>query len=298
MSDWTSGAGGANHDVKLSVELAQWADTIVCEWCLANAAWYSHRKRPDQRMIVRFHRTELDSTWPSEVEMDAVDAMVFVGDHIRAEAQAKFGWNNRPLTVIPNFVDTVAFDRPKLLGSRFTLGVLGFLPSLKRLDRALDILEDLRIKDRRYRLILKGALPWDLDWVWRDPKERNYFEHQFERIRSSVLLQDAVTIDRAGEDVPSWFRKIGFVLSMSDIESFHLAMIEGMIARSVPIVADREGASSIVDARWIVADDADAVQRIRKAALDTSWDLGHEAHDEAVSRYNVNSTAGAWLRLL
>jgi len=289
--------GGTDHDEELSLELAHWADTIVCEWSLANAVWYSRRKRPDQRLIVRFHRTELNSSWPTEIDMGAVDTMVFVGDHIRTEAQVKFGWDDRHLTVIPNFVDTVAFDRPKLPGAVFTLGVLGFLPRLKRLDRALDILEELRTEDHRYRLILKGALPWDLDWVWRDDKERGYFERQFGRIRSSVLLRDAVTFDRAGGDVPSWLREVGFILSLSDIESFHLAMIEGMVARSVPIVAKRQGVTTIVDGRWVVGGDAEAAQRIRLATSGTWGDMGREAHDEAMLRYNMNVVARAWLRL-
>ena len=128
--------------------------------------------------------------------------------------------------------------------------------------------------------------------------ERSYFEQQFERIRSSVYLRDAVTIDRSGGDVPSWFRKIGFILSTSDIESFHLAMIEGMVSRSVPIVFEREGASSIVDERWIVADIGDAADRVSSVGSADSRTMGQEAHVEAVSRYSNNLAANLWLRVL
>lgn len=290
--------GGDKHDEALGAELIQWADTIVCEWCLANAAWYSRHKRPDQRLVVRFHRTELNSEWPPRVDMAAVDTVVFVGDHIRSEAREKFGWAGRSLIVIPNFVDTVAFDRPKLPGAVFTLGLLGFLPRLKRLDRALDVLEALRIKDDRYRLILKGTLPWELPWVWRDDAERSYYEEQFARIRSASVLHNAVTVDRPGGDVPSWFRKVGFVLSPSDIESFHLAMVEGMVSRSVPIAADRAGAASIVGSTWIVDDTDTAVDRIMAATADGLQHLGGEAHAEAVSRYATVRAAAEWLSVV
>jgi glycosyltransferase involved in cell wall biosynthesis len=286
------------HDDELSLELVQWADIVLCEWCLPNAVWYSQHKRSGQRLIVRFHRTELNSPWPAQVEMDAVDEMVFVGDHIRAEAVERFRWEGRQLTVIPNLVDTIAFDRVKLPGAEYNLGMLGFLPKLKRLDRALDILEDLRVSDSRYRLILKGALPWQLGWVWRDSEQRENFEHLFERIRTSRLLRNAVAFDRAGGDVPSWFRKIGFILSLSDIESFHLAMIEGMISRSVPIVSNRPGAAAIIDERWIVEDDAEAATGIREVTAQRLQTLGAEANAEAVSRYNLEATADAWLRIL
>ena len=295
LDDW---AWGGPLDEGRSLELLDWADTVVCEWCLANAVWYSRHRKPDQRLVVRFHRSELLSPWPSEVAFDKVDAVVFVGSHVRDEAQEEFGWGEERLTVIPNSVDTVAFDRPKLPGARFTLGMLGYLPRLKRIDRALDILETLRAVDPRYRLILKGSPPWSTDWVWIRDAERAYYETQFERIRSSTLLRESVTFDRPGADVPSWFRKIGFILSLSDTESFHLALIEGMSARSVPIVTSRPGASSIVDKRWIIDDGAGAVQRIVGAASDPNSVLGEEARDEAVSRYRLERTAAIWTDLL
>jgi glycosyltransferase involved in cell wall biosynthesis len=286
------------HDEERSTELAMWADTVVCEWCLSNAVWYSKHKQPDQRLIVRFHRSELDSPWPSEVDMDTVDAMVFVSGHVRDQAQRRFGWDNQTLTVVPNFVDTVAFDRPKLPGARFTLGILGFLPRLKRLDLALDVLERLRAQDQRYRLVVKGVLPWDLNWVWKRDDERRYFEEQFDRIRSVPDLRDAVVFDRPGGDVPAWFRKVGFILSVSDIESFHLALIEGMASRSVPIVIDRDGASSIVDDRWIVRDEFDAAKRIISTSDVDVDSLGALAQEEAVARYGLGGTARAWLDLM
>jgi glycosyltransferase involved in cell wall biosynthesis len=286
------------HDEERSTELAMWADTVVCEWCLSNAVWYSKHKQRDQRLIVRFHRSELDSPWPSEVDMDTVDAMVFVSGHVRDQAQRRFGWDNQTLTVVPNFVDTVAFDRPKLPGARFTLGILGFLPRLKRLDLALDVLERLRAQDQRYRLVVKGVLPWDLNWVWKRDDERRYFEEQFDRIRSVPDLRDAVVFDRPGADVPSWFRKVGFIVSVSDIESFHLALIEGMASRSVPIVIDRDGASSIVDERWIVRDEFAAAKRIMSTNDIDLVGLGAVAQEEAVARYGLGGTARSWLDLM
>ena len=53
-----------------------------------------------------------------------------------------------------------------------------------------------------------------------------------------------------------------------------------------------------MDARWIIDDHADAVRRITAVTQDASGRLGQEAYDEAVSRYDMISTAGAWLSLL
>ncbi|MDO5634681.1 MAG: glycosyl transferase, partial [Micrococcus sp.] len=48
-----------HHDADASQRLLDWADVVVCEWAGPNAVWYSRRKRPGQRLIVRLHMFEL-----------------------------------------------------------------------------------------------------------------------------------------------------------------------------------------------------------------------------------------------
>src|SRR5205823_110482 len=68
---WT-GTRPGDHDDAESRLLAEWADVVVCEWCQANAVWYSHNKRLQQRLIVRLHRFEIENDMPSLVDIDAV----------------------------------------------------------------------------------------------------------------------------------------------------------------------------------------------------------------------------------
>ena len=138
--------GHTDHDEALTTELIQWADLVIAEWCLANAKHYADHRRPDQALIVRFHRTELNSPWPPQLDLDRVHRVVFVGPHIQEAAIGAFDWPSSKSTVIPNFVNTVSFDRPKTGAERKTLGLLGFVPRLKRIDRALDILRGLRLE--------------------------------------------------------------------------------------------------------------------------------------------------------
>ena len=56
-------------------------------------------------------------------------------------------------------------DRRKLEGARHHLGVIGIVPARKRLDLALDVLEELRREDDRYLLFVKSSMPWDHWWV-------------------------------------------------------------------------------------------------------------------------------------
>ena len=282
------------HDEDVSKELVARADVIVCEWCAGNAVWYSNHVKPGQRLLVRFHRFEFDTPYPEDVRFDAVDTMIFVGPRYRREALAKFGWQADRSTVIPNWVDTVSLDRPKMPGAPFTLGMLGWVPLRKRLDRALDILELLRIDDPRFRLVVKGLTPWDYVWVAKRPRERDYYDALGDRIRSSPLLRNSVSFEPLGPDVGSWMRKVGWVLSVSEDESFHLAPAEGMASRSVPVILPWPGSDDMYPAEWIHPTVFDAARAIRTGVLEGSWrEQGARARDY-IQRYAVEVALPMW----
>lgn len=233
-------------DDKESMRLAQWADLVFCEWCAGNAVWYSHNINPKKtKLFVRFHRVELLMEFAPKLNMEAVSKVLFVGPHFLEEAMLKFGWPKDKLCLLPNFVDTELYKRDKFFGSEFNLGMIGFVPKLKRLDRALDVLGALREKDSRYTLFIKGDFPWNYPWIWRKSEERDFYEKCFERIRDDERLQGAVVFDRVAGDVPTWLRKIGVILSVSELESFHMALAEGIASGAFPILWNRDGASEI-----------------------------------------------------
>ena len=97
----------------------------------------------------------------------------------------------------------------------------------------------------------------------------------------------------------AWLRRIGFVLSTSDDESFHLAPAEGMASRAVPALLDWPGADTVYDRRWIhgsVDDMADAIGRI---VADDRWaEEGALAHEQAVEAFGLDRLAATWSRLL
>lgn len=275
---------------------AEAPDLILCEWMLGNAAYYSRNRPKPTPLIVRFHRMELETKWPAEVRMEAVDAVVFVSDHIQKEAIRRFGFDQSKAVVIPNAVDTAAFNRPKLPGSAFTLAMVGMLPSLKRLDRALDLLVLLRQQDDRYRLALRGPLPGDVSWVWNNPLERAYFEQMFDRIEKEPLLGEAVSFEPPGPDMGSWLMQAGYILSPSDIESFHMALVEGMASGAVPVVWRRDGADEIVSPSWVHSTTSEAAEWIH-ANSSSRADLGERAAMEARERYSVAVIRPLWHRL-
>jgi len=287
------------HDDDVSEEMARWADVVVCEWCGPNAIWYSKHKRRGSRLVVRLHRFELYARYPYLVNVKAVDQVVCVNRYYAELVAKDAGWPADKIGALPNTVDIGQFDRPKLDGARFGLGIVGVVPSRKRLDLALDILEDLRRDDERYMLYVKSGMPWNHWWVWRKPEERGHYAAVLHRIQRSPLLRGAVVFDEPGRDVPTWLRRVGFVLSPSDDESFHVAPAEGMVSRAVPVIRNWPGADTVYDGRWIRETPAGMAAAIAAQASDEQWrEAGEAAHAQAVQSFDQAAVFRAWYRML
>jgi glycosyltransferase involved in cell wall biosynthesis len=169
----------------------------------------------------------------------------------------------------------------------------------KRVDIALDVLEELRRDDDRYLLFVKSGMPWELWWVWQHQEQRTHYFEAFRRVQRSPLLRGAVVFDDAGPDVPAWLRRIGFVLSTSDDESFHMAPAEGMASRAVPVIRHWPGAETIYDARWIKETPAEMAASI--AALSSSpetWEAARQAAHEEIRAIDLGTVGDTWLGLI
>ena len=287
------------HDPDASRELAGWADVVVCEWCGPNAIWYSRHKRRGSRLLVRLHRFELESPYPAKVKIGAVSQVICVSSHYARLTRERTGWPEAKVVTVPNAIDVSQLDRPKLDGARFHLGLVGIVPSRKRLDLALDVLEELRREDDRYLLFVKSGMPWEHWWVWQNPAERDHYATALRRVQRSPLLRGAVVFDDAGPDVPAWLRRVGFVLSTSDDESFHVAPAEGMASRAVPVLRHWPGAETIYDMRWIHRDPAAMAAAIARLAAPDDWrEAGDAAHAQVAAAFNLPRVCETWRGLL
>ena len=286
------------HDPAASRELAEWADVVVCEWCGPNAVWYSRHKRRGARLLVRLHRFELASPYPGRVKIGAVNQVICVSRHYARACRERTGWPEAKVVTVPNALDIAQLDRPKLDGARFHLGLVGIVPSRKRLDLALDVLEELRRGDDRYMLFIKSGMPWEHWWVWQNPAEREHYAQALRRLQRSPLLRGAVVFDDAGPDVAAWLRRVGFVLSTSDDESFHVAPAEGMASRAVPVLRHWPGAETIYDMRWIHRGPAEMAAAIAVLGDVSDWRLaGDEAHVQA-GAFALAGVCETWRGLL
>jgi glycosyltransferase involved in cell wall biosynthesis len=286
------------HDPAVSKELAEWADVVICEWCGPNAVWYSRHKRRGSRLLVHLHRFELYSHYPGQVKIGNVDQVICVSDHYARLTREHTGWPTAKVVTVPNPIDVSQLDRVKLDGAWHHLGMISIDSSRKRLDLGLDVLEELRRDDDRYVLSVKSRMPWEHWWVWQIPAERDHYAAVLRRIQRSPLLRDAVVFDDAGPDVAAWLRRVGFVLSTSDDESFHVAPAEAMASRAVPVVRHWSGAETIYDKRWIRETPAEMATLIASLASPADWRAAGEAAHQQALRFELGAVCRTWYRLL
>lgn len=273
------------NDESLSQSLLEWADTIFCEWAGPNAVWYSTRKKPHQRLVVRLHMFELRGPWLPNIDFSAVDQLVTVSDLYRELTAEQTKWDKNKITVIHNGIDILDLNRPKLPNSQFRLGLVGIVPWRKRPDRAVNVLKKLLKLDPRFTLHIKGRMPWDYPHEWKKEDQRRDYEAFFESLGVDPVVGEQIIFEPFGADMGNWLTKIGFVLSPSTSESFHLAPAEGMASGAVPILWERDGVHGIFGDDFVVDNDAQAAQRIHHLAKDPAQ-FAREA--EAAKLYAQN----------
>ncbi len=287
------------NEGRVSKAMLKWADVIVCEWCGGNALWYAKHKKAKQRLIVRLHRFELSRPWPETINGAAVDQLVCVSKPYADLTLTKTSVPKNRVVMVPNWVDVADLNRPKFDDAQFTIGLIGAAPMRKRPDLAIKILAELRKSDPRFKLVIKSKLPWQMPWVWRDEAERVAFREIFEEVERSELLRGSIIFDDYGADVANWLRRVGWVLSTSDDESFHLAPAEGAASGAVPVILPWPGSDQIYDAKWIHADAAAAAKFILEATANGKWqELGNQAQTEISNRYGLTEVNAAWTKLL
>lgn len=254
----------ADHDEERSLDLLRRADTVFCEWGLGNAVWYSRHVTRGQRLVVRVHAQELRRPYLRRIRHAAVDEYIFVGELMRDAAVRSHGIPRNKTRVIPNIVRAERLDRPKSAEAEFTLGLVGIVPQVKRLDRAGTVIESLVAEDPRWTLRVKGKRPEDYAWMLKREDEMAWYQECYRRIErlNERAGRQAVVFDPHGDDMPDWFQGIGYGVSVSDLESFHLTLPDGAASGAAPVSIAWPGADRIYPREWLVAGLDQMAQRI------------------------------------
>lgn len=253
--------GHDRHSEIQSRELLEWADIIWCEWLLGNAVWYARNKRADQRLIVRMHRFEMLRNFGNAIDSSSVDAFVTVSLFTLENFVRTFGFDRSKCRVIPNYIDASTYRRGTDQERNFKVALVGSVPRLKGLHRAVELMSLLRGIDERYSLTLFGQDHRKMPWLLKIDEEREYFEHVDVLVESLGLAE---AIHHGGwVDTRQTLADFGVVLSTSDAESFHVAPFEGLASGNVAVVRRWEGSQYVYPDECL----ADSVQDMAEQIL-------------------------------
>lgn len=230
VDEWTSHEG---HDEAKSQALLQWADIIFCEWMLGNAVWYSKRKLARQALVIRLHRFEITRNFGFQVNQDNVDVVIGIAPALVDQIQKRFGFPREKLRYMPNYLAVDRYKREPAAKRANTLAMVGILPKLKGLHRALELLHALVQVDNEYELLLYGKRPEELPWIAADEAEMAYYRNCREYVKEHGL--EGNIRFKGWVDTEVELAKVGFVLSLSDLEGSHVAAAEGFASGGITV---------------------------------------------------------------
>lgn len=254
--------GENRHDEAVSLELLAWADVIWVEWLAGAAAWYSSRVSRDQKLFIRCHRYEVSRNYGHRINYDRVDAIVVIAFHVGEAIVERFAIPREKIRYIYNIYEP---ERYRLVDGTeenrsFNIALVGSVPRLKGLHRALEILAKLRESDDRYNLTIFGKKPEDLSWINNSPHEMAYYR-ACDTFMNSPQLQGAVQY--AGwADLREELHKYGFVLSTSDLEGSHVSPGEAFMVGNIGVLVAWKGVEYVYPNDFVFSNADEAARYI------------------------------------
>lgn len=265
------------------------ADLVVADWADKGFLETCQRLPEGTRLVTRIHGVDTLTPWVHLADWSRVEAVIAPSAHVAAALRTVVGdvLGSTPIHIVPNPVDVDRFTTDKEPEARWTLGLIGWAQRVKDPTFAVELLSLLRRHDDRWTLRLIGA---DLAPVNR----RSETEHAaaFRRRALQPDVRDAIDYVSYTSDLPGAARRIGWALSTSVRESFHIGLMELAASGAVPLVRNwplyRDlggGAASVVPASWVVETPQEAAERIlqlddqswRTAGLEASAHMGRLA---------------------
>jgi glycosyltransferase involved in cell wall biosynthesis len=269
------------------MELLNWADFIFCEWLVDNSVWYTKRKLAHQRLLIRAHKYELTRDYGNQIDYTKVDGVITVSYYYLELFTNTFKIPREKMILLSNYVDTNIYTGTKTEDFKNNLAIVGYVPKWKGLLKGIILLKMLKEHNEKFKLYLFGKNYREVDWIWTNPEERSYFE-ECEKLIKDLHLEDSV-IFKGWTERSEMFSNIGYVLSVSDIESFHLAPAEGLCDDTLALLLDWAGVEYVYPNEIIFND----INEMKDMILSTYYDedkykkLLKEMSDYAIEEFNV-----------
>lgn len=289
-----------NSDI---VEAFTGRDIVFADWADKGAMLASMFAPPDAKLVIRFHGVDSLSVWQFLIDWSRVTDVVFVSEHLRRTVIGHLGDQLTDVRqhVMGHALDGSRFDRVTNPSAPRTLGLVGWGQRVKDPLWALEVLAALRADNPDWRLKLIGP---DFPSAPNRMSERAYAEAFRERaLRPDI--RSAITYVGYTRDVASHVADVGFALSTSLRESWHIGVVEMVASGAVPVIRDwpvyrdHGGAASLFPEDWIVQTPEEAASRILAHADHGVWRTAADtARQYVFDAFGSGSAAAEYRRII
>ena len=132
-------------------------------------------------------------------------------------------------------------------------------------------------------------------------KEYGWFEDQLQKIEQNNSLKKVVTFQPHSRPISNWYQEVGYVLSLSDWESFHYSIAEGVASGTIPLIKKWEGSDKIYNKDWIFNSSEEIVEEIIKLSKTSDNEIEQVKKrnlDYISNRYSLDLVLEKWKYLL
>lgn len=245
-------------DYKQIDEGMGWADICWFEWCDELVAYGSKNiLAKEKKMICRLHSYEGFTDYPSKVNWDNVDKLIFIGEHIRSFVIDKFKISRVKTEIISNGLDLSKYTF-KERKPGFNIAYVGYINYKKGPMLLLHTFKAIYDKDKRYKLYIAGQFQDDRDVLY------------FKQMIKEFGIEKNVFYEGWQDDLDKWLEDKNYILCTSLLESQNISVMEAMVKGIKPIIHNFVGCKSIYKKKYVWNSISDAVNMITDKEYDSN----------------------------
>ncbi len=227
------------YDFSLIDKWMEWANICWFEWCDELVIYGSHLELAAKRTILcRLHSYEAFTYYPTKVQWDQIDTLIFVADHIRQYVIETFGVKGEKAVTIPNGVNMDLWEF-KNQTHGFHIAYVGYINYKKGPLLLLQAFESIHRFDPRYKLFIAGEI--------QDPRYTLYFKQMIKELS----LENHIFFEGWQHDLNAWLNDKHYILCCSVLESQNMSVMQAMAKGIRPLIHNFVGAKSIYSEEMI-----------------------------------------------
>ncbi len=247
-----------NEDLKHIDTWMEWADICWFEWCDGLIIYGSKLAAAKEKKIVcRLHSYEAFTNYPSHVNWNTVDKLIFVAEHLQKLVIENFKINKEKTIIIPGGVNISKWGF-KQRSPGFNVAYVGYINYKKGPSLLLHTFKAIYDRDNRYKFYIAGQ--------YQDPRYHLYFQQMIKEFG----LENNFFFEGWQGDLDKWLEDKDYIVCTSILESQNMSVMQAIAKGIKPIVHNFAGARGIYPSKYLWNTIDEAVKMITEESYDSN----------------------------